>query len=80
MQDRDVITRIDELVAEEHTLRDQAAGTGLDDAARARLAEIEASLDQCWDLLRQRRAQVEYGENPDLAAPRPVDAVESYEQ
>ncbi len=80
MQDRDVIGQVDELLAEEHQLRDRAAGIGLDDAARARLAEIEASLDQCWDLLRQRKARAEYGGNPDLAAPRPVDEVESYEQ
>ncbi len=80
MQDRDVIGQIDELLAEEHRLREQASGVGLDATARARLAEIEASLDQCWDLLRQRKAREQYGEDPDLAAPRPVDEVESYEQ
>jgi hypothetical protein len=47
---------------------------------QARLAEVEANLDQCWDLLRQRRARRGAGEDPDMAEPRPVDVVENYEQ
>lgn len=79
MEDRDLITTIDDLVAEEHRLRDGAAGHGLDDADRARLAEVEQALDQMWDLLRRRRARRETGDGGDVA-PRPVDVVEHYEQ
>jgi hypothetical protein len=80
MDDRDVIGRIGELVREEHTLRDRSGGQGLDETDRARLAAIEEALDQCWDLLRQRRARQEFGENPDEARPRPVSEVEGYLQ
>jgi hypothetical protein len=47
---------------------------------RKRLAAIEVELDQCWDLLRQRRAKREFGDNPDEASVRPPDIVENYEQ
>ena len=58
MDDADVIGRIDDLVAEEHALEGKArAGTGLSAEERTRLAELEVRLDQCWDLLRQRRAR-----------------------
>jgi hypothetical protein len=80
MDDRDVIGRISELVREEHTLRDRSGTDGLDEVGRARLATIEQALDQCWDLLRQRRAREEFGENPDEAKPRPVNEVEGYLQ
>jgi hypothetical protein len=80
MDDRDVISRIGELVREEHALRDRSGSDGLDEESRARLAELEASLNQCWDLLRQRRAREEFGENPDEARPRPVGEVEGYLQ
>ena len=80
MDDQDVISRIGELVREEHTLRDRSGSRGLDDASRARLSSLEAALDQCWDLLRQRRAREEFGENPNEAKPRPVDEVEGYLQ
>jgi len=80
MGDDEIIGRIDELVAEEHELRAQATGSGLDAAGQARLFELERQLDRCWDLLRQRRARAEFGQNPDEAQPRPVDEVESYRQ
>ena len=80
MGDEEIIGRIDELVAEEHELRARATGTGLDAAGQARFSELEKQLDRCWDLLRQRRAREEFGENPDEAQPRPVDEVESYRQ
>ncbi len=80
MDDRDVIGRIGELVREEHTLRDRSGTEGLDPDSRARLAALEESLDQCWDLLRQRRAREEFGENPDEAKTRPVGEVEGYLQ
>jgi hypothetical protein len=49
-------------------------------ADKGRLASIEVELDQCWDLLRQRRALREFGDDPDHARVRPPDIVENYEQ
>ncbi|HYT26698.1 MAG TPA: DUF2630 family protein [Actinomycetota bacterium] len=80
MDDRDVLGRINELVEEEHRLERQAQGTGLDEAARERLGALEVQLDQCWDLMRQRRARREFGENPDEAHVRASDTVERYLQ
>lgn len=81
MDDRDVLANIDDLVEEEHRLRAHAAGgQGLSDAERARLRLLEAQLDRCWDLLRQRRARGEFGQNPDEAAERPEGQVEGYLQ
>jgi len=80
MDDRDVISRIGDLVREEHDLRARSGEAGLDEQTRTRLAELETSLDQCWDLLRQRRAREEWGENPNEARPRPPGQVEDYLQ
>jgi hypothetical protein len=80
MDDRNVLSRIDELVAEERTLRERATGHRLTDDQRTRLRELEESLDQCWDLLRQRRAREEIGEDPDAARARPTGEVEGYLQ
>jgi hypothetical protein len=77
--DKSIFSRIDQLVAEEHELRTRnAAGKIESDDERARLKAVEVELDQCWDLLRQRRAKREYGENPDDAAARSADTVEGY--
>lgn len=76
----DILDTIDALVAEEHRLRAQAPGKGLDPEERARLQVLEQRLDQCWDLLRRRRAGAESGEDPRRVEPRPVAEVESYEQ
>ena len=78
MDDQDLIERIDKLVAEEHGLRERAEGLADDD--RDRLAKIEVALDQCWDLLRQRRALRETGGDPDAAEVRDERTVENYEQ
>ena len=80
MDDKDVMGRINDLVDEERTLRTRAIGHGLDDAERQRLTVLEEQLDQCWDLLRQRRAKEEFGENPDSAQARPTGQVETYLQ
>jgi Protein of unknown function (DUF2630) len=80
MDDRSILSHISELVAEEKTLRLQHAGEGLDDADRERLHRIELDLDQCWDLLRQRRAKEEIGDNPDNVETRPASEIESYLQ
>jgi hypothetical protein len=80
MADDGIIGRIDELIAEEHELRSKAIGHGLTAEQQQRLAELEARLNQCWDLLRQRRARAEFGGNPDEAQARPISEVESYRQ
>jgi ornithine cyclodeaminase/alanine dehydrogenase-like protein (mu-crystallin family) len=77
MDEKDLLSRIHALVDEEHQLRE--AGDHTDDQ-RARMSELEAQLDQCWDLLRQRRAKRQYGEDPDEAAARPEQQVEGYLQ
>ena len=77
MDEKDLIGRIHALVDEEHKLRE---GTEHTDDQRTRLQQLEADLDQCWDLLRQRRAKQQYGENPDEAQPRPEPQVENYLQ
>ena len=77
--DKTLFSRIDELVAEEHELRTKhAAGQVADEDERTRLQALEVELDQCWDLLRQRRAKREFGENPDDAQARPSGTVEGY--
>jgi len=76
-EDRSVLDHINELVKEEEGLYGKKALTEDD---RGRLQELKVALDQCWDLLRQRRARREFGENPDLAKVRPAKIVENYEQ
>ena len=81
MDDKQIIAHIDELIETEHKLREQLAAGQLSAVEeRERLRAVEAELDQYWDLLRQRRARREFGENPDEAAPRPVSEVEGYQQ
>jgi hypothetical protein len=78
VDDKTILDRIHALVAEEHDLRSQRGS--LDGQGRQRLDALERQLDQCWDLLRQRRAREEFGEDPDEARERSVDEVESYLQ
>ena len=80
MDDRQLMDHIGALVEEEHTLERQATGAGLDDDQEARLRELEVQLDQCWDLLRQRRARRDAGQDPDSASVRPGGTVEGYLQ
>lgn len=81
MQEDDIRSRISALVEDEHDLRQRLqAGEISTEDEHARLRQVEEQLDQCWDLLRQRRARVEAGQNPDEAAARPVDEVEKYLQ
>jgi hypothetical protein len=77
MDEKDILSRIHELVDEEHKLRDSSEHT---DEQRARMSKLEADLDQCWDLLRQRRAKRQYDEDPDDAEVRPESTVENYLQ
>jgi hypothetical protein len=80
MDNRQVLDRIGALVSEEHALERQAGDVGLDDTQQARLQEVEVALDQCWDLLRQRRARRDAGQDPDTARVRPEGTVEGYLQ
>jgi hypothetical protein len=80
VEDRQVLGRINELIEEEHRLRGRHQQDGLSDEERDRLRALEVDLDQCWDLLRQRRAAREAGQDPDLAHPRPGQTVEGYLQ
>jgi DNA repair exonuclease SbcCD ATPase subunit len=77
MDDKEIRGRIEELVEEEHRLRDGDEHT---EEQRARLRQIEEDRDQLWDLLRQRDAKRQYGEDPDEAKPRPEPQVENYLQ
>ena len=80
MDDAEVIRRIGALVDEEHDLERTISAKGPDDEAADRLRSVEVALDQCWDLLRQRRARREMGDDPDEARVRPPDVVEGYQQ
>jgi hypothetical protein len=80
MDDRSILAHINELVAEEKALRSRHTGEGLDDADRERMHQLEVELDQAWDLLRQRRARAEFGDDPDNAEERPAAEVETYLQ
>lgn len=80
MDDEQIHDRIEALVAEEHELWKREGQGGATDADRQRLASLEVSLDQCWDLLRQRRALRESGGDPDRAQVRSADVVERYRQ
>ena len=75
--DRSVRKHIEQLVSEEHRLYGQSS---LSEADRLRLQEVKIELDQCWDLLRQRRALREFGDSPDEARVRPRGTVENHEQ
>jgi ornithine cyclodeaminase/alanine dehydrogenase-like protein (mu-crystallin family) len=72
--DTDILHRIQLLVDEEHQLRDS------DESHRGRLMQLEEELDQCWDLLRQRRARREFDQDPGESAVRSADTVEHYQQ
>ncbi|MEU3016832.1 MULTISPECIES: DUF2630 family protein [unclassified Nocardiopsis] len=76
--EQDIMTTIRGLMDEEHTLR--SAEGGLDPQERRRMRQVEEALDQCWDLLRQRRARTEHGQDPEEARVRPVSEVENYRQ
>jgi hypothetical protein len=81
MGDNEVLGRIKSLMDEEHELRNRLAAGELTAAEEhARVKAVEEALDQCWDLLRQRRAKQDFGQNPDEATVRPVREVEGYQQ
>ena len=80
MDDTDVIANINALVEEGHALARELEGRSATADDKARLQKLEVALDQCWDLLRQRRARREFGEDPSTAQVRPADVVEQYRQ
>jgi uncharacterized protein DUF2630 len=81
MDDKEILAHIDDLIQTEHKLREQlASGQLTSTQEREELRDAEEALDQCWDLLRQRRARREFGESPNEAVARPVGEVEGYMQ
>lgn len=76
MNDKSILQHITALMDEEHQLRSGAAAS---QEQGARLKHVEQELDQCWDLLRQRRAKREFGRDPETAQPRDIGTVENYE-
>jgi hypothetical protein len=80
MDDSQIHSTIEQLVAEEHELWEREAAGSASDSDRQRLRELKVLLDQWWDLLRQRRALQETGGDPDVADVRRPEVVEGYEQ
>ncbi len=76
MSDKSILEHISALVEEEHQLR---SGPGNAESKSSRLKHVEEQLDQCWDLLRQRRAKREFGDDPATAKVRAAGTVEGYE-
>jgi len=78
-QDQRILARITEMVDDERKLRESLAAGEIDSTTEhQRLGQLEQELDQCWDLLRRRRAKAEFGENPDEARAQPSSQVEGY--
>jgi Protein of unknown function (DUF2630) len=80
LDDKAILVEINRLVDEEHRLEAEAVGRGPGNPEHEQLKSIETTLDQCWDLLRQRRARREFGDDPDQAAVRDAATVERYLQ
>ena len=79
--DEEVLGHISELVEQEHELQSRShEGEGLSEDDARRLHRVETQLDQCWDLLRQRRARRHAGQDPDEATVRDANTVEHYRQ
>jgi hypothetical protein len=80
MDDQEIVRRISELAAEEQQLEEAHVGEGLNEAELARKRDLEVTLDEMWDLLRQRRAKRSAGQDPDAAEQRSAGTVEGYLQ
>jgi hypothetical protein len=81
VNDSEILAAVRTMVEQEHELRARMEAGSLDPAdEQARLRQLEESLDQCWDLLRQRRARRDAGQDPDDAQARDVSTVEGYRQ
>ncbi|MFE7237569.1 DUF2630 family protein [Streptomyces sp. NPDC057580] len=80
MDEQEIIDNIGGPISEERTLRDRSTrNMGLRDDEKSCLRTVEVQLDQCWDLLRQRRALSEFGDDPNAARVRPADEAEGYQ-
>ena len=75
--DESILAKIQGLVHEEQSLYGQNEPSDHD---QVRLEKIKVELDQCWDLLRQRDARREFGQDPDRAKVRPASVVERYKE
>ena len=81
MDEHQILEQVQALVDREHDLRERVQDGALDpQEEQTQLRQVEEALDQCWDLLRQRRARQGAGQSPDEAVVRPVDEVEGYQQ
>jgi hypothetical protein len=80
VDDAEITRQIDELVEESHTIERDHGRFGLTPEQRRRLAELQVEIDRNWDLLRQRRARRNAGEDPEDAKERPGPVVEGYSQ
>jgi hypothetical protein len=78
MDDQTVIEQINELAREEHEIREKESHGEATEAERERMKRLEITLDQCWDLLHQRRARRAAGLDPDEARVRDEQTVEGY--
>jgi hypothetical protein len=78
VDDEKVLGRINELASEEHALFERESRGEASEADTQRLRRIEVTLDQCWDLLHQRRARRDAGMDPDAATVRDEGTVEGY--
>jgi len=78
VEDQDVIDRINQLAHEEHELFEREARGEVDAEDRERMKRLEVTLDQCWDLLHQRRARRDAGLDPRDASVRDERTVEGY--
>ena len=80
MDDQQIHNSIDQMVSEEHQLWERESAGEASESDRQRMESLRVSLDQCWDLLRQRRARRNAGQDPEGAELRPPDVVERYQQ
>jgi len=78
MDDQQIVERINELAHQEHALWEAESKGEANEAERERLQELQVTLDQCWDLLHQRRARRAAGMDPDQASVRDAGQVEGY--
>jgi hypothetical protein len=78
VDDKQVTDRIDELAREEHALFEREAQGRASEADMEKLKRIQVTLDQCWDLLRQRRARREFGLDPEAAKLRDAKTIKGY--
>jgi hypothetical protein len=78
VDDKKVTDHIDQLAREEHELFEREAKGKASEADREKLKRIQADLDQCWDLLRQRRAKREFGQDPEQAHLRDPKIIKGY--